>query len=178
MSEIVHPPIVSRRVDWRAQEKRQLIVYHFMFDPDWDKGCPGCTGLVNAMGDLSRLAQRGTAFALVSRGSLAKLEKYRKEHGWRQQWLSSSGNDFNYDFHVTLDPAVMPPQYNYRDQAELEKRRNGEPWFVRGEVHGLSRGGHLRIGLATNSSEAPRNQSSLAPKAPSSRWACANHSDG
>ena len=47
--------------------RRQLIVYHFMFDPAWDKGCPGCTGYVNALGDLSVLSDRDTAFALVSR---------------------------------------------------------------------------------------------------------------
>jgi predicted dithiol-disulfide oxidoreductase (DUF899 family) len=118
--------------------KRQLIVYHFMFDPDWDKGCQGCTGLVKEMGDLSKLAQRDTAFALVSRAPLAKLEKYKKEHGWAHKWVSSFGTDFNYDFHVTIDPAVTPAQYNYRDQAELEKRSSGEPWFLRGETHGLS----------------------------------------
>jgi predicted dithiol-disulfide oxidoreductase (DUF899 family) len=117
---------------------RQLLVYHFMFDPAWDKGCPGCTGMVNELGDLSKLAQCDTAFALVSRAPLAKLEKYKKEHSWQLKWVSSFGNDFNYDFHVTLDPAVAPPQYNYRDQAELERRANGEPWFMRGETHGMS----------------------------------------
>jgi predicted dithiol-disulfide oxidoreductase (DUF899 family) len=62
--------------------RRQLIVYHFMFDPTWDKGCPGCTGLVNSFGDLSLLNKRDTTFAVVSRAPLAKLEAYKVEKGW------------------------------------------------------------------------------------------------
>ncbi|MDP1796921.1 MAG: DUF899 domain-containing protein [Planctomycetaceae bacterium] len=118
--------------------RRQLIVYHFMFDPNWDKGCPGCTGLVDALGDLSTLAQRDTSFVLISRAPLEKLLKYRAERGWDRPWFSSFGTDFNYDFHVTLDKAVVTLQYNYKDQAELERRKDGEPWFFQGEAHGLS----------------------------------------
>src|SRR5215212_665785 len=54
--------------------RRQLIVYHFMFDPKWEKGCMGCTGYVNALGDLSMLNERDTTFVLISRALLAKLE--------------------------------------------------------------------------------------------------------
>ena len=60
--------------------RRQLIVYHFMFGPDWEKGCPGCTGYVDALGDLSALAERDTSFVLVSRAPLAKLEAKKKEN--------------------------------------------------------------------------------------------------
>jgi predicted dithiol-disulfide oxidoreductase (DUF899 family) len=82
---------------------RQLVVYHFMFDPAWDEGCPGCTGLVNAIGDLSLLGRRDTTFALISRAPLAKLEAYRQKQGWKIPWYSSFGSDFNADFHVTFD---------------------------------------------------------------------------
>ncbi len=118
--------------------KRQLIVYHFMFDPEWEKGCPGCTGFVDSLGDLSMLGQRDTSFALVSRAPLAKLAAFQAMKGWRWRWFSSFGSDFNYDFHVTQDPRVAPLQYNYRDRAELERRSDEEPWFLRGEQHGLS----------------------------------------
>jgi predicted dithiol-disulfide oxidoreductase (DUF899 family) len=118
--------------------RRQLIVYHFMFDPAWDKGCPGCTGLVDALGDLSMLADRDTTFVLISRAPLAKLQKYQKERGWSWPWYSSAGSDFNYDFHVTLDESKAPPQYNYREKAELQSRKGEEPWFLEGESHGLS----------------------------------------
>jgi predicted dithiol-disulfide oxidoreductase (DUF899 family) len=117
--------------------RHQLIVYHFMFDPDWNEGCTGCTGYVNALGDLSMLNERDTSMVLISRAPLAKLEAYRKHKGWDMTWVSSYGSDFNYDFHVTLDQAVTPPEYNYRDKAELEQR-TGESHFLSGEMHGLS----------------------------------------
>jgi predicted dithiol-disulfide oxidoreductase (DUF899 family) len=83
--------------------RRQLIVYHFMFDPAWDEGCPGCTGFVNALGDLSLLNERDTTFALISRAPLAKLEAYKAKNGWNVAWYSSFGSDFNRDYHVTYD---------------------------------------------------------------------------
>ncbi len=116
--------------------RRQLIVYHFMFDPAWEKGCPGCTGLVSELGDLSMLGQRNTSFVLISRAPLAKLEGFRKAKGWAWPWYSSFGSDFNYDFHVTLDESVRPAQYNYRSKAEMEALKL--PYPTKGEQHGLS----------------------------------------
>src|SRR5579871_4608302 len=77
---------------------RQLIIYHFMFDPEWEEGCQGCTGYVDALGDLSMLPDRDTTFALISRAPLAKLEAYKARKGWSVPWYSSFGSDFNYDF--------------------------------------------------------------------------------
>lgn len=105
--------------------RRQLIVYHFMFDPAWDKGCSGCTGLVNALGDLTLLNARDTTFVLISRAPLEKLQRYKAIQGWSLTWVSSFGCDFNYDFRVTLDASVTPVQYNYRDEEELEGERHG-----------------------------------------------------
>ena len=117
--------------------RRQLIVHHFMFDPEWDQGCSGCTGYVDALGDLSLLYERDTSFVLISRAPLAKLEAYKESRGWDLPWLSSYGSDFNYDFHVTLDEAVAPVEYNFRDKAELQARGD-ETYFLKGEQHGLS----------------------------------------
>ncbi len=114
----------------------QLIIYHFMFDPNWEKGCMGCMGYVDALGDLSMLNQRDTTFVLVSRAPLSKLEAYKKLKGWTVPWYSSFGSDFNYDFHVTLDENIAPIEYNYRDKAELEKRNGAN--VMQGESHGLS----------------------------------------
>ena len=97
--------------------RQQLIVYHLMFDPSWGAGCPLCTEYVNNLGDLKMLQGCDTAFALVSRASSAKLEAYRALKGWRWPWFSSSGSDFNYDFHVTIDATVAPATYNYREVA-------------------------------------------------------------
>ena len=94
--------------------RHQLIVYHFMFDPRWDAGCPGCTGYVDDLGDLSELRDRDTTFALVSRAPYAKLAAYQALHGWGVPWYSSHGSDFNYDFHVTHDASVAPMEHNYR----------------------------------------------------------------
>jgi predicted dithiol-disulfide oxidoreductase (DUF899 family) len=116
---------------------RQLIVYHFMFDPEWDKGCPGCTGFVDSLGDLSLLGDRDTAFVVISRAPLPKLEKYKAQKGWDVPWYSSFGSDFNYDFHVTLDERVAPVEYNYRSKEEWEQRK-GDAHIMKGEAHGLS----------------------------------------
>jgi predicted dithiol-disulfide oxidoreductase (DUF899 family) len=116
--------------------RRQLVVYHFMFDPAWDKGCPGCTSYVNALGDLSILNERDTTFVLVSRALLAKLEAYKAQKGWSVPWFSSFGSEFNYDFHVTLDESIAPVEFNYRDKAEMEARKGLHA--MEGEEHGLS----------------------------------------
>ncbi|ATC65572.1 hypothetical protein CMV30_17345 [Nibricoccus aquaticus] len=126
----------KRRLVDLFEGKDQLIVYHFMFDPDNEKGCPGCTGFVDSLGDLSMLAERRTAFALISRAPFAKLEAYRRQHGWTRAWYSSFGSDFNYDFHVTLDEKIAPVEYNYRSKDELVAHDpNNKP---AGEAHGLS----------------------------------------
>lgn len=110
--------------------QRQLIVYHFMFDPAWEKGCPGCTGFVDALGDLALLAQRDTNFVLISRAPLAKLEAYRVARGWDRPWYSSFGSDFNYDFHVSFSRESMA-----RDNTINYRPRRSE---TEGESHGLS----------------------------------------
>jgi predicted dithiol-disulfide oxidoreductase (DUF899 family) len=116
--------------------RRQLIVYHFMFAPDWEKGCAGCTGFVDDLPVLEELHKRDTSFAVIARAPAAKLEAYRKLRGWDVPLYSSFGSDFNYDFDVTSDETVKPAEYNYRPRAEHLK--NGEPWFADGEHHGVS----------------------------------------
>jgi len=118
------------------EDRRQLVVYHFMFDPSWEKGCPGCTGYVNGFGDLGMLNKCDTTFAMVSRAPLAKLEAYKSQKSSEIPWYSSFGSDFNYDFHVTNDEKVAPVEYNYRDKAELEAAQ--VPNAISGEEHGLS----------------------------------------
>jgi predicted dithiol-disulfide oxidoreductase (DUF899 family) len=78
--------------------RKQLIVYHFMFGPDWEAGCDGCSWVVDAMTHPAHLHARDTSIALVSRAPLSKLERYRKRMGWNHVvWYSSEGSDFNYD---------------------------------------------------------------------------------
>src|SRR5688572_2908448 len=96
--------------------RRQLIIYHFMFDPEWDEGCPSCTAGSNEMSDglLDHLHTRDTTYAMVSRAPLEKLEAWNAKHGWHMPWYSSQGTDFNYDFGVTIDESHGSRSYNYR----------------------------------------------------------------
>jgi predicted dithiol-disulfide oxidoreductase (DUF899 family) len=103
--------------------RRQLIVGHFMFSPEWDEGCPSCSAGADEVSDglLTHLHTRDTTFVYVSRAPLPKIEAYKARKGWTFPWYSSYGSDFNYDFHVTLDEAVAPVEYNYRGKAEHEQ---------------------------------------------------------
>ncbi len=114
--------------------RRQLIVGHFMFDPEWDAGCPSCTAGADEMsrGLLEHLHARDTSFTYVSRAPIAKIEKYKASKGWTFPWYSSFGSDFNYDFHVTLDESVSPVEYNFRTKAEFERR--GTPIYSPGDA--------------------------------------------
>ena len=113
--------------------RRQLIVCHFMFDPRWDDGCPSCTAGADEMssGLLAHLHSRDTTLVYVSRAPLGKIEAYKRKRGWTFPWYSSYGSDFNYDFHVTLDEAVTPLEYNYRTKEEHEQV--GTSYYLEGE---------------------------------------------
>jgi len=93
--------------------KRQLIVHHFMFGPDWEAGCPGCTGHVNAIGDISMLGERDTRYVIVSRAPLEKLEAYKNLKGWNHPWYSSGEGEFNFDFDVSFREGQIDAEYNY-----------------------------------------------------------------
>jgi len=102
--------------------RSQLLVYHFMFDPAWDEGCPSCSSIADGFDKTHfHLQNHDVAFAAISRAPLDKLLAYRDRMGWSFPWVSSGRSDFNYDFHVTIDPSVAPVEYNYRDQTELEQ---------------------------------------------------------
>jgi predicted dithiol-disulfide oxidoreductase (DUF899 family) len=89
--------------------RRQLIIYHFMFDPSWDDGCPNCTNLVHELPSrLDGLHESNTSLVLVSRAPLPKLEAYKTRMNWRVPWFSSFGSDFNYDFGVTDEEGEKP----------------------------------------------------------------------
>jgi predicted dithiol-disulfide oxidoreductase (DUF899 family) len=83
--------------------KSQLIVYHFMFGPEWKEGCPSCSfNMDHTDGALVHLAQRDVAFVAISRAPFAKIDAFKKRMGWHFQWVSSFGSDFNYDYHVSF----------------------------------------------------------------------------
>ncbi|MDJ0347632.1 DUF899 domain-containing protein [Streptomyces sp. H10-C2] len=116
--------------------RRQLIVYHFMFDPSWDEGCPSCSLVADNIGHLVHLHGVNTSLSLVSRAPLAKIEPFKARMGWTVPWFSSYESDFNYDFHVSNDASVAPVEYNYKDEATLQ--HEGLAHFVSNEGHGAS----------------------------------------
>ncbi|HXM93990.1 MAG TPA: thioredoxin family protein [Candidatus Dormibacteraeota bacterium] len=97
--------------------KSQLMVYHFMFSPGWEEGCPSCSFLSDHIdGSLMHLAARDVTLVVVSRAPLAQIEAFRKRMGWRFKWVSSYGNDFNRDHHVSFTKEEMANgqmYYNY-----------------------------------------------------------------
>ncbi|MFC3966202.1 DUF899 domain-containing protein [Nocardia jiangsuensis] len=98
--------------------RRQLIVYHLMWEWDRDEGCPGCAAVLDSIGGLARLPGHDTAFAAISRGPWERLAGYHARHGWSFPTVSSFGTDFNYDFHASLDADIAPVRYNYRSARE------------------------------------------------------------
>ncbi|MCK5273919.1 MAG: DUF899 domain-containing protein [Alphaproteobacteria bacterium] len=97
----------------------QLIVYHFMYGPDWEEGCPSCSYLSDHFdGAITHLKQRDVTLVAASRAPLEKLEAYKKRMGWRFTWVSSLGSDFNFDYHASFgadDLAKGEVYYNYRN---------------------------------------------------------------
>jgi predicted dithiol-disulfide oxidoreductase (DUF899 family) len=92
--------------------RSQLLLYHFMFGPNQDVGCDGCSMFVDQIGHLAHLHARDTSFALVSRAPIEKIEAYRKRMGWTIPWYSSFGTDFNVDFGVGPE---VPQEGVYQD---------------------------------------------------------------
>jgi predicted dithiol-disulfide oxidoreductase (DUF899 family) len=118
--------------------RHQLIVCHFMFDPDWEDGCASCTAGADEMseGKIAHLNARDTTLAFVSRAPYAKLAAYQQRRGWTFPWYSAYGSDFNYDFHVTLDDSVAPVQYNFRTPEQFAQA--GQEFELAGEFPGRS----------------------------------------
>ena len=104
----------------------QLVMHHFMFGPDWDEGCSSCSSAADGIGRLRQLHVRNTTLVAVSRAPYPKLAAFRERMGWEFPWYSSYGNDFNYDFHTTLDDRVAPVLLHFRTEAELAEA--GTPW--------------------------------------------------
>jgi predicted dithiol-disulfide oxidoreductase (DUF899 family) len=99
--------------------RSQLIVYHFMFGPGWKEGCPSCSYLADHFdGPAIHLANRDTTLAVISRAPIAEIEAFKKRMGWKFQWVSSFGTDFNYDYHVSFtaeERAKGKVHYNYTE---------------------------------------------------------------
>jgi predicted dithiol-disulfide oxidoreductase (DUF899 family) len=106
------PKTLAELFDGRSQ----LIVYHFMFGPDWDEGCPSCSSLADHI-ELPRvhLEHHDVTWVAVSRAPLEKLLAYRSRMGWTMPWVSSLRSDFNFDFKVSSTEERPLEEYNFRE---------------------------------------------------------------
>ncbi len=113
----------------------QLVVYHFMFGPNWQEGCPSCSLLADHFdGLVTHLAQRDVAFVVVSRAPLPQIEAFKRRMGWHFKWVSSLGSDFNFDYHVSATPeekAKGVANYNYEVTEFPSDERPGTSVFYK-----------------------------------------------
>lgn len=110
--------------------RTQLLVYHFMFGPDYTAGCPACSAIADGFdGSVVHLANHDVTLSAISRAPLAKLQAYKRRMGWSFPWASSFGGDFNFDFNTSLteEQQRAGAEYNYRREAPLQLRAGNEP---------------------------------------------------
>ena len=116
--------------------RSQLIVYHFMFGPDWEAGCPHCSRWAdNFNGIIVHLNQRDVTMVAVSRAPYAKLAAYSKRMGWSFKWLSAAGADFNFDYRVSFTAQELGRKkafYNFTMQDPGVEEREGLSVFCKG----------------------------------------------
>jgi predicted dithiol-disulfide oxidoreductase (DUF899 family) len=160
----------------------QLTVKHFMLGPGWSEGCIGCSfELDHVDGILMHLAQRDVGYVAVSRAPFAEIEPFRKRMGWHVKWVSSYGNDFNYDFNVSFTPeqiAAGEGYYNYAKGKVPIDEMSGRSVFTKeadGSVfHTYSsygRGGEDFLGTYRYLDIVPKGRDETGPRGNLSDWA-------
>jgi predicted dithiol-disulfide oxidoreductase (DUF899 family) len=149
--------------------RSQLVVYHFMFAPEWEEGCPSCSILGDHIdGSVTHLANRDVTLIAVSRAPIAKIEAFKKRLGWKFKWASSFANDFNWDYHVSFTPEEVAKQemyYTYETQPFPAEEAPGISVFYKDEngqvFHTYStygRGGEAMMGVYTYLDVTPRGR--------------------
>ncbi|PYL37341.1 MAG: DUF899 domain-containing protein, partial [Verrucomicrobia bacterium] len=117
--------------------RSQLLIYHFMFGPDYTAGCPSCSAIADGFnGSVVHLANHDVTLSAVSRAPLAKLQAFKRRMAWTFPWASSFGGDFNFDFNVSLTEEQQREgavEYNYRREAAWTGRGIGDSLTKRGE---------------------------------------------
>src|SRR5437762_10632605 len=111
------------------QGRSQLLIYHFMFGPDYKAGCPSCSAIADGFnGSVVHLANHDVTLCAVSRAPLAKLQAYKRRMGWSLPWASSFDSDFNYDFHTAHTKQEWQSgavEYNFRSM-DVRPSETGE----------------------------------------------------
>jgi predicted dithiol-disulfide oxidoreductase (DUF899 family) len=117
--------------------RSQLVVYHFMLGPGWEEGCKSCSFLADHFDGANwHLPHRDVTFVVISRAPFREIEAFQKRMGWRFKWVSSNGNDFNFDYHVSFtkdEEAKGEVYYNYETAEFLSDELPGLSVFYRNE---------------------------------------------
>lgn len=150
--------------------RSQLIVYHFMFGPDWEEGCVGCSFNADHVDAARQHFERNDlSYVAVSRAPFTKLDAYRRRMGWRFRWVSSEHSDFNFDFNVSFTPDRIVDGkvfYNFamRDDPETDEL-SGTSVFLKDESGAIfhtyshfARGGELQLGAYSYLDLTPRGR--------------------
>jgi predicted dithiol-disulfide oxidoreductase (DUF899 family) len=161
--------------------RSQLIVYHFMFGPEWKEGCVGCSFLAdNIDGALVHLEHHDVTYVAVSQVPFPEIEAYKKRMGWRFKWVSSYGSDFNYDYHVSFakdDLAKGNVFYNYEMQDLQSEEMSGRSVFYKdanGDIFhtysSYARGGDMFLGTYAFLDITPKGRNETGPNHDLSDW--------
>jgi predicted dithiol-disulfide oxidoreductase (DUF899 family) len=161
--------------------RSQLVVYHFMFGPDWEEGCVGCSFLADHLdGALVHLENHDVTMVVVSRAPLAELEAFKKRMGWRFKWVSSYGSDFNYDFHVSFRPedvAQGKVYYNYDERDFQSEETSGTSVFYKNAAGDIfhtystyARGDELLLGAYNVLDLTPKGRNETGPNYDLTDW--------
>jgi predicted dithiol-disulfide oxidoreductase (DUF899 family) len=141
------------------QGRSQLLVYHFMFGPDYTAGCPSCSAIADGYnGSVTHLANHDVMLWTVSRAPLEKLQAYRRRMGWTFPWASALGGDFNFDFNVSLTEQQQREgavEYNYRREAALAEGGIGDALTKGGEGPVAEMAAMTGTNVATYTRERP-----------------------
>lgn len=161
--------------------RSQLIVYHFMFGPDWSEGCPYCSFLSDHLdGALVHLEHHNVSLVVVSRAPLAQIEAFKRRMGWRFNWVSSFGNEFNYDYQVSFTKNEMAKgkvYHNYEMQDAASEELPGASVFYRdatGQVFhtysAYARGLELLVGAYNYLDLTPKGRNETGPHFDLTDW--------
>jgi len=148
-------------------DRSQLLVYHFLFDPEWDEGCKSCTFWADSFNLIpAHLAHRDASFVAISRAPLEKLQAYARRLGWGFKWVSSADSDFNYDYRVSFaqrDLDEKKPAYNFGTHVPEATEMPGASAFYR-DAGGTIYHTYSTYGRGIDILNAAYNWLDIAPK--------------